>query len=192
MALDRVRDSLWSTTLRHVGHDSFHLPRGSIATPQSIISDLLYGQQRKRRTCRAHFIWPCFAAYSSLRWGDEISFAPLHSSIFPLQSGDIKLLLTFCILGKKNQKRDGKCLKPGLPYAYPFQGCGLVVTFPSLHNSKYRFSSGNRWCKKKSTCTCCFLCAGIRAMNWNKVGSAQTERSRWCIQSSDSLISRLF
>lgn len=105
MPLDRVRDSLWSTTPRHVGQDSFHLSREYITTSQSIISDLLNSQQRKRSTFRAHFIWPCFVIDSSLKWGDERSLAPLHSINFPLRSGDVKLLRWHSASWEKKFKR---------------------------------------------------------------------------------------
>lgn len=52
------------------GGRPFYLPRQYIPTSQSVSSNLLYGQQRKRSTFRAHLMWSCFAI-EMMRWWKE-------------------------------------------------------------------------------------------------------------------------
>lgn len=101
-ALVRVRDSLWSAILRHLGKDLSHLHGGHISKDQSIISDLLSVQQKKRSTLKIHFIWLCFAIDFMLRWGDEKSLAFSTQHELPLQSGNVKW-----ILGQPGGKKEG-------------------------------------------------------------------------------------
>lgn len=81
-------------------------PVSEIQTSQSVISNSLYGQQRKRSIFGAHFRWPCFAIDSLLRWDDERSLGPLHSISFPLQSGDVKLPCCHSALWEEKLKRE--------------------------------------------------------------------------------------